>query len=85
VVIAHDEVDSVLVCPIQLTRQFRSFAYAVLTPPDFQMYTLKPVAVSAYKLVAPVVAQWLEFPLIDVKYFGVSVNPQDEVSISVIM
>jgi len=49
------------------------------------MYTLKPVAVSEYKLVAPVVLQWLESPLIDVKYFGVSVNPQDRVSISVIM
>jgi len=49
------------------------------------MYTLKPVGVSEYMLVAPVVVQWLESPLIDVKYFGVSVNPQDEVSISVMM
>lgn len=72
-------------CPIQLMRQALSFAYVVLTPPDFQMYTLKPVAVALYMLVAPVVDQWFEFPLMVVKYFGVVVKPQEEVSISVMM
>jgi len=66
-------------------RQFLSAAYVVLTPPDFQMYTLKPLEVALYMLVAPVVAQWFEFPLMVVKYFGTVVKPQWEVSISVMM
>lgn len=73
------------ICPTQLMRQALSDAYEVLTPPDFQMYTLKPVGVAPYMLVAPVVAQWFEFPLMVVKYFGVVVKPQEEVSISVMM
>lgn len=73
------------ICPIQLMRQALSDAYVVLTPPDFQMYTLKPVVVALYMLVAPVVDQWFEFPLMVVKYFGVLVKPQEEVSISVMM
>lgn len=55
------------ICPIQLMRQALSDAYVVLTPPDFQMYTLKPVGVALYMLVAPVVDQWFEFPLMVVK------------------
>jgi len=73
------------ICPIQLIRQFLAAAYVVLTPPDFQMYTLKPVGVAPYMLVAPVVDQWFESPLMVVKYFGKVVKPQWEVSISVMM
>lgn len=72
-------------CPIQLMRQALSDAYVVLTPPDIQIYTLKPVGVALYMLVAPVVDQWFEFPLMVVKYFGVVVKPQEEVSISVMI
>lgn len=49
------------------------------------MYTLNPVGVAWYILVAPVVDQRPESPLMLVKYFGVVVKPQEEVSMSVMM